>query len=199
MGLGAFTPWRGRRIVVFDLEYTAWPGAMERNWSGPGELREIIQIGAVKAEVTTGMAEIGCFSMVVRPARNPLLSDYITALTGITQAQVDDQGVPFAQALAAFLAFVGDDSTTEVCSNGSDDLRLYENCRLYDLPEAPLAALRFRNLRPWLTARLGPGAVLESCRLLENFGPSAGQPLHDGLGDARIILETLRRLGCASM
>ena len=32
--------------VVYDLEYTAWEGSLERNWGGPNEDPEIIQIGA---------------------------------------------------------------------------------------------------------------------------------------------------------
>ncbi len=35
-------------VVVYDLEYTAWEGSLERNWSGPNEDPEIVQIGAVK-------------------------------------------------------------------------------------------------------------------------------------------------------
>jgi inhibitor of KinA sporulation pathway (predicted exonuclease) len=78
-----------KTLVVFDLEWTAWPGSFERDWSGPGELREIIQFGAVKADVANNLAETGHFECFARPTVNPILSDYIIALTGITQPDVD--------------------------------------------------------------------------------------------------------------
>jgi len=39
-----------QQIIIFDTEYTAWEGAKERNWSGSGEHREIVQIAAVKID-----------------------------------------------------------------------------------------------------------------------------------------------------
>ena len=35
-------------IVIFDLEYTAWEGSMQRDWGGEGEYRELVQTGGVK-------------------------------------------------------------------------------------------------------------------------------------------------------
>ncbi len=35
-------------IAVLDLEWTAWEGSQESGWAGPGEKREIIQIGAIR-------------------------------------------------------------------------------------------------------------------------------------------------------
>lgn len=28
-------------VVVFDTEFTAWQGSVERAWQGPGEFREL--------------------------------------------------------------------------------------------------------------------------------------------------------------
>jgi len=38
------------RFVVFDTEFTAWKGSRERNWSGPNEHREIVQIAAQQVD-----------------------------------------------------------------------------------------------------------------------------------------------------
>ena len=35
-------------FIVYDLEWTAWEGSREHNWSKPGEQPEIYDIGAVK-------------------------------------------------------------------------------------------------------------------------------------------------------
>ena len=79
-------------IAVYDLEYTSWEGAHQRDWSGPGEHMEIVQIGAVKLDGGKELKEIGGFEILVRPSINPRLSDYFTGLTGIEQADIDGNG-----------------------------------------------------------------------------------------------------------
>ena len=69
-------------IVIFDLEWTAWEGSKERNWTGLGEKREIVQIGAIKLSYDDGLTEIGMFDCYVKPQFSPILSDYFTNLTG---------------------------------------------------------------------------------------------------------------------
>ena len=95
------------KAVIFDLEFTSWPGSNERMWSLPEENREVVQIGAVKIETTNGLREMGSFTILVQPLKNPVLSEYFVKLTGITQAQVDNQGSPFPNALAHFTDFIG--------------------------------------------------------------------------------------------
>ena len=90
------------KAMVFDLEFTSWPGSNERNWSLPNEDREIIQIGAVKIETTGDMREVDSFQILVRPLKNPILSDYIVNLTEITQEKVEKEGILFPLALSRF-------------------------------------------------------------------------------------------------
>ena len=184
----------GNVIAIFDLELTAWPGTAARNWSGPGEYREIIQIGAVAVDIAAGWRETAAFQMLVRPRLNPRLSPYITELTGITQAQVDERGVAFPAMLDAFLAFLEPD-TGAVCYNGHDDEVLRENCRFGGLDPARLDGLPFHNLQPFFRERLGrDGKPLQSCQLMELAGLTTDQRGHDGLADSRIILGALRHL-----
>ncbi len=73
------------RFIVMDLEYTAWEGSLERNWSGPGEVREIIQLGAVEVTRTVRTWVVGRrLDVHVRPKINPNLSLFIQKLTGIS-------------------------------------------------------------------------------------------------------------------
>ena len=65
---------RSGEIVVCDLEWTAWEGSLERSWSGPGEYREVIQIGAVCLDAVH-FRLVAVFDRLVRPVRNPILSD----------------------------------------------------------------------------------------------------------------------------
>ncbi|MFB6100790.1 MAG: exonuclease domain-containing protein [Candidatus Nanohalobium sp.] len=68
-------------IVLWDTEFTSWPGCNEHGWDNEkGEYMEIIQIGAVKVE-TESMEEIDRFNRFVKPQINPELSDYIKNLT----------------------------------------------------------------------------------------------------------------------
>jgi inhibitor of KinA sporulation pathway (predicted exonuclease) len=90
-----------KRIVVFDTEFTTWEGAWARNWSGPNEHREVVQIAAQIIDLETGLV-LDSFSCLVKPSINPVLSDYFINLTGITQTQVDVEGVSFYDAYTSF-------------------------------------------------------------------------------------------------
>jgi inhibitor of KinA sporulation pathway (predicted exonuclease) len=90
-----------KRIVIFDTEFTTWEGAWARNWSGPNEHREIVQIAAQMVDLETETV-LDSFSCLVKPSINPALSDYFINLTGITQEQVDTEGISFAEAYASF-------------------------------------------------------------------------------------------------
>jgi len=46
---------------------------MERHWSGPGEFREIVQIGGISVDVAT-FAENRCVLVLIKPVMNPVIS-----------------------------------------------------------------------------------------------------------------------------
>jgi inhibitor of KinA sporulation pathway (predicted exonuclease) len=178
-------------IVVFDTEYTAWQGSLERGWSGPGELREIVQIGAVRL-TPDAFEEADALDVIIRPVMNPGLSDYFTALTGITNDRVRTEGVTLAEALDRFLDFIAD--TTLVLANGSDLRVIDYNCRLLDI-SCVLTPERFRNLSSMLQTLFGgPEETVSSYRLAEAVGEPTTGRAHDGLADARSIAAALRAL-----
>ena len=121
------------KAMVFDLEFTSWPGSNERNWSLPNEDREIIQIGAVKIETTGDMREVDSFQILVRPLKNPILSDYIVNLTEITQEKVEKEGILFPLALSRFINFIGE-HPIDILSNGGDEEVIEENCQIHNIP-----------------------------------------------------------------
>lgn len=92
--------------MIFDLEYTSWPGSNDRVENLPGKYHEIIQIGAVIIEMSGDMREVDSFQTLVRPQKNPILSDYLVDLTRITQEQVEKGGVLFPLALIQFMDFI---------------------------------------------------------------------------------------------
>jgi inhibitor of KinA sporulation pathway (predicted exonuclease) len=179
-----------RRFVVFDTEYTCWEGAIERDWSGPGEYREIVQIGAVKIDAERQCREVAAFEVLIRPAINPLLSPYFIALTAIEQAAVDDSGVPFPEALEAFVKFLGDDVEAVYC-NGSDHRIVSENCRLAGIPY-PLDDDLVANAQPLIRHVLGGDDWISCSDLGDHLELEGNDPKHQGLGDARAVAAAFR-------
>ncbi len=180
-------------VVIFDLEYTSWEGFSESGWNQPGRYLEVIQIGAVAVDVDSGFRETGAFQTLVRPQRNPVLSEYIIALTGITQALIDANGIDFPEALDAFMAFVGS-NPVQFCSFGDDKGCLETNCGYHGLalPEA------FANYVDIREALLNRNLIAEdwfSSDLPSRLGiPSVGRA-HDALADCRAIAAALRHFG----
>ncbi|XP_067298470.1 ERI1 exoribonuclease 2, partial [Pseudorasbora parva] len=68
-------------LIIIDFESTCW---REKNSSG----QEIIEFPAVLLNVSSGEIESE-FHTFVQPQERPVLSDFCTQLTGITQDQVD--------------------------------------------------------------------------------------------------------------
>ncbi|NXL44665.1 ERI2 exoribonuclease, partial [Podilymbus podiceps] len=84
-------------LIVVDFEATCWREAGRR---GP----EIIEFPAVLLNTSTGETEAE-FHTYVQPQEHPVLSEFCTELTGITQNQVDE-GVPLNICLSQFLKWI---------------------------------------------------------------------------------------------
>lgn len=185
-------------IVIYDTEYTSWEGAQDRDWDGPGEFRQVIQIAAIKAEWPSGKI-IDTFNILVKPELNPVLSDYITQLTGITQDDVDSKGITFEEALYLFLMFCGANGKT--LSYGGDEMVLAENvmltrCEPHNLfgcyaPHFIDISLFIRAAEPALTTN---GRT--SGELWEHFGlpRPGGFGAHDAIFDCASILAAMVHL-----
>ena len=183
------------RFVLFDLECTSWEGAAARNWSGPGEHRELVQIAAALVE-TKGFSPSATFRALVKPRINSRLSDYFIDLTHITQARLDEQGFDFADVLSDFNAWY--EKHELYCFDSRvDGSRLFdrdvlvENCELYGLP-FPFEMERFHNVNE-IFAKHGY-VVRQSGASPEVFGIKIPARPHDALNDVSGILISLRAL-----
>ncbi|MFJ6570494.1 exonuclease domain-containing protein [Streptomyces sp. NPDC091292] len=182
-------------FVVFDLEFTSWPGALERDWSAPGQLREIVQIGALR--VRDDFTVVEEYEALVRPLVNPRLSPYFTELTGIEQKTVDRDGLPPAEALGDFLGFCQGQS---VLSYGNDMVVLGENvgwarARGEEVKHGFLDA-KFLNIRPWLNTVAPVTAPVNVGRLWQVLSlpkPAAGSE-HSALFDCHSFVAALRHV-----
>ena len=179
----------GSETILYDLEYTAWDGSKETDWSRAGEYREIVEIGAIKITPSpAGLMVIDRYSRLVRPQRNPTLSDYFTQLTGITQDNIDSQGVEFAVAFQGFVDFVG--ASAPLLSFGYDDEILMENLALNHIA-SNLPASRFMNYRAPLCAALKISPDTNSADLPKAINIPHESDQHRAIGDTLAQLTVL--------
>jgi inhibitor of KinA sporulation pathway (predicted exonuclease) len=169
------------QYVIFDTEYTAWEGSQARNWSAPGEYREIVQLGAIKVDKGH---ETDYFLMYAKPTKNPKLSAYIIDLTQVTQADIDTKGVPFATLINQFAEWT--ESLPLYCC-GHDGTVLTENCDLVGVSD-PIADARYHDIRPYFAAYGVDPAQYMSSSIPRAFGVTPPPAAHDALNDARSIL-----------
>ncbi|GHE04159.1 3'-5' exonuclease [Streptomyces alanosinicus] len=182
-------------FVLFDLEFTSWPGALEQDWGAPGQLREIVQIGALR--LREDFSVVAEYEALVRPVVNPRLDAYFTELTGIDQETVDREGRPAAEALGDFLGFCRGES---VFSYGNDMVVLGENvgwarARGEEVEHGFLDA-SFLNVRPWLNAVAPETRTANVGRLWQVLGlprPGAGAE-HSAVFDCRSFAAALEHL-----
>jgi inhibitor of KinA sporulation pathway (predicted exonuclease) len=168
------------RAVIFDLEFTAWRGSRESGWTRPGERREIVQIGAVKLDAAS-LKEVDHFEMLVKPRLNPVLSEYFTQLTGITNQALTARAVDFVTAYRAFLEFANGARTW---AHGRDDLVIAENLRLYGW-HCGVPALAYSNAIPWFAAQGVDLKGKHASDVPEAAGAKFLGRKHDALADAR--------------
>lgn len=171
---------RRRYAIVMDLEFTAWEGSLAAKWSRPGEQKEVVQIGAVKLRADD-LETVDVFEILVRPRLNPILSDYLVGLTGISNEDIARRGVDFITAYCAFLDFAGD---APLWAFGRDDLVLKENLKLYGWERA-LAMPSYHNVIPWFAAHGIDLKGVHASDVAEAAGASFDGRKHDALADAR--------------
>jgi len=177
------------QAIIFDTEFTAWKGSMERRWSGPGEYREIVQIGAVSIDTDT-LQEISSFSTLIKPVHNPVLSGYLVDLTRITNERLQAEGTDFHTGVSKFVDFI---AGRPMFCYGRDDKVIAANARLLEertvWPRVPAF-----DLKDWLVEIGIPLSGVHSGTLAQHVGSTAQGIAHDALVDSRSLAEAIRYL-----
>ena len=166
--------------IVLDLEWNqAWPGSSAARKGLPIH-GEIIQIGAVRVLADRTVADE--FQLLVRPHFYKKLNKKVSSLTGIREAQLKAEGVPFPEAVDRFRAWCGDDVV--FLTWGFDDVSiLRENLAIHNLPADWV--LRWYNAQMIFNAQTDGCAnqrALKTAMEMLHIEPS--RPAHDALGDA---------------
>jgi len=136
-------------FVIYDTEYIAEKGLLEEGFTG-WKNREIIQIAALKVTNTLEVADK--LNLYVKPLKNAHISNYFSALTGITDETLSSQGLNFPEAYEKFHKFAGRLPCYSHCwttdeNNTGDGEVINETMSYYGLSDANPPD--YRNIGPW--------------------------------------------------
>ena len=168
--------------ITLDLEwnqaYAQKALAVQRQLSS--RLRgEVIQIGAVKLD--KNMQICGSYQVIVRPRYFKRLHRHVSALTGITQEQID-MGVYLKDAAESFRSWCGEDFC--FLTWGPDDIpMLKENFHVNSLDSSWLDSVY--DLQQIFNRQTDGGTKQRSLEYaMEYFEIPQNLPAHDALNDA---------------
>ncbi|MEK7505524.1 MAG: 3'-5' exonuclease [Patescibacteria group bacterium] len=178
-----------KEFIIFDTEFTAWDGSHARKWSGPGEYMEIVEIGAIKVNAEK-LEEVAEFSILVKPIKNPVLSEYFINLTGITNQRVEREGVSLTEAIKKFSEFVG---KLPAYSFGGDQIVIKKNCDLLGI-QFLMSDTGFFDVIEVFESKGIAAQKFTTGTILRAFGKDSLRKVHTGTEDSRSILDGLREL-----
>ena len=168
--------------IVLDMEWNQpWPGSPSAKKVLPVQIRgEIIQIGAVR--VTEEQLVADEFQTLIQPRVYRRLNRRVSKLTGIKEAQLHRDGIPFPQAVEEFRKWCGEDVI--FLTWGFDDIGiLRENLRLFGLSEDWTE--RWYNAQMIFNAQTDGSSSQKALKTaMEMFEIEPSRPAHDALGDA---------------
>ncbi len=168
--------------IVLDMEWNQpWPGSPSAKKVLPVQIRgEIIQIGAVRITEDRQVADE--FQVLVRSKYYRHLNRRVSKLTGIKEARLKEEGIPFPEAIARFRQWCGEDIV--FLTWGFDDIGiLRENLQLFGLPTD--FTERWFNAQMIFNAQTDGSTSQKALKTaMELFGIEASRPAHDALGDA---------------
>ena len=181
-------PHAGMDMVILDLE---WNGAYSRRLKG--HINEIIEFGAVKLS-GEDLSVAGTFRAFVRPQVGKKLSDIISSLTNITDADLEE-GISYTQAVSRFRKWMG--RAVLMTWGTSDILTLIENCRYFCGSERIPFLQEYADLQCYCESVLpheeGKQLGLAPAAELLGIDPK-GMEHHRALDDSLLAAECLRRV-----
>lgn len=179
-------------VVVIDLEATCW---FPRN-ANRGQPAEIIEVGIAKLHLEGRNYTVEKVESIYVQPRYSTVSEFCTDLTGITQAQLDREGVPFEQALERLRAHCqAPDYLYSWASYGEWDKDILERqCQSFGV-RYPLSKTHF-NIKALLNLLRGDKHVGLS-KAVKSFGMEFEGKHHSGVDDAvnaaRVLGEMVKR------
>lgn len=175
-------------IASIDLELTCW----ERE-DGPGnfsEEMEVIEIG-IHLLRADDYSYVGDFQSFVRPTQRPVLSEFCTKLTGITQEEVDS-AAPLTDVLPRLLEELPSPNKLIFASWGSDTPALEREYLEKSGTKEALIDPRFINVAVHFRSRYPKKGGIKTA--LDALGIKQEEPAHRALPDAISAIKILKEL-----
>jgi len=171
-----------RPYLVIDLEGTCCDDG-----SIPPDERETIEIGAVLVH-SPSLVEVSNFGAIIRPVRHPILTEFCSSLTGITQVMVEsDTSYIFPQAFAIFHAWFSHFPDHMFCSWGRYDKEQFGRDFAYHSMQSPFK--EHLDLSGLFKRKIGRKRGHRGA--MKFFGLQPDGDHHRGLSDARNIAKML--------
>lgn len=189
-----------KTAIIFDCEFLCLEGSQRRFWCAAHDPDPVIaEIGAVKLGLEGDFPILGTYKAYVRPidrfGNQYALDPFFTTLTGITEENIEAEGVALQDALAGVDGF---SDGARFWSWGKDELNMVAiSCYVAGI-QPPIPAHRFDNAVKLLIAAGMPIedlAKTPSNKLADYYGVE--HPLlkgHDALDDALSVTYTLQHL-----
>ena len=171
------------RMLIVDLEATC------EEFSNDFD-NETIEIGAVV--VDSSYATLATFQTFCRPVKNPVLSEFCTRLTTITQADVD-QAEPFTKVWPAFLEFCNQQGITQWGSWGDYDRKQFsKDVGRHNLAFPDWFAQHSNLKKVFIKSRPGKHKTVGVAKACEMMGVELVPPHHRALSDARSVVAIMK-------
>ena len=188
-----------KEFILFDTEYTAWEGSMQRNWSGENEYRELVKISAIKVKRSKEeKLEIeDKVDIFVKPTINPILSEYFTKLTGIEMRDVEEYGVDLEEAIEILYEFSLNENQEyiDLYSYGNDFGIIEENVELKNLNLKFIKdwKKKFHNIREYFEKNGVDTSKYTSGSLYKHYSIDIGKEnIHDSSFDTYSLFVSLK-------
>ncbi len=169
-------------FLVIDLEATC-----DEERRIPSRHMEIIEIGSVLVDAAT-LALVAEHQTFVKPVRHPVLTEFCTKLTTITQADVEN-APGFPEAVASLTRFIGGREVL-FCSWGDYDRRQFEQDAKFHKVALPFGENHL-NVKKQFSTQLGEETRYGMAGALRRVGLPLQGTHHRGIDDARNIARLL--------
>jgi hypothetical protein len=189
-----------KTAIVFDCEFLCLEGSQRRFWCAAHDPDPVIaQIGAVKLGLEGNFSFLGTFKVYVRAfdryGNRYGLDPFFTRLTGITEENIEAEGVALQDALSRFDSF---SAGARCWSWGKDELNMVAiSCYIAGIPPL-ISADRFDNAVKLL---LAAGMPIEDLAKTPSNKLAAYYAIehprlrgHDALDDALSVAYALQHL-----